>query len=210
MSLDFLISLSQLERIANDVRAGERMRPRASLTPRDVTAFHESGHAVMVHHFGLRIACIQVFNIGDEENGFSGFVRHSISEIDSRRECRHRRFKIAMAGVASQILFNVSPNYVLQATEEIREAKELAFDLAVRPDTPSDFFYREMEAILRIIKEYRAAVLALVPVLVAKSEIFGNEATEIIVKAIGAERATEDASLTNCHVLEAHSHLLKD
>lgn len=87
------------------------------------TAFHEAGHAVVAHLFGLKPSFVTIV----ARNKFGGYMQYSESDkMDmSRQECLNR-ICTALSGRAAEKHFFGNEGITTGASEDIRSATELA------------------------------------------------------------------------------------
>jgi hypothetical protein len=65
-------------------------------------------------------------------------------------------FQGGVAGIAAELLFATHERDT--SRNEVSQMKSLACELAVPPESPSNFFYRETREVMKILMAYRDAI----------------------------------------------------
>jgi ATP-dependent Zn protease len=150
-------------------------------------AYHEAGHAVVMHHFGDEIDELSIKPNINRSGGVKpkkADTKNSSSINPDEIAARIKKCAIGfLGGLAAEHIYNGEPNKIktVGSMEDLKNVQELcrAFNIEVScQDLIDQFFDDAME----LLKEKWETVEALSKALIQKGTITGEEATNIIEK----------------------------
>ena len=150
-------------------------------------AYHEAGHAVVMHHFKGEIGEVSIKPNVNSLGGVKPKKKDTknllgINPYEIVAESKEYVME-SLGGLAAEHIYNGEPNKVRSAgsTQDLKNAEGLCrdFNMEVSCQDLIDWLFNDT---LKILKEKWEAVEALSAALIQKGAVSGGEARQIIVK----------------------------